>query len=154
MPKLSKVLAGKKAKHAGNVFEHWLKVTALSQRFEVIQIPNGCKTLGKNRLIRVKTPFDMLIAKDREVVFLDAKSCAGKCFSRSAITPHQAFALSGLEGQGFLAGYLVHFTTLNIVSFFSATHLLNLKLNDSLKPEQGIVIGNSKEMNLNLLLGE
>lgn len=152
MPNLNKILGGKKAKHAGNVFEHWLSSCAQRQKFEVIRIPDGCKTLGKGRLIRIQSPFDFLLAKDREAIFLDTKSCAGKSFARSAITPHQAFALSRLEAQGFIAGYLIHFTTLNTVSFFSASHLLDLKLNESLKPEQGVIIGDSKEININLLL--
>jgi len=150
MPTIKKVIAGKKAKYSGIRFEEFLKSCAYKQKWEVIQIPSGCRSLGRNKLIRVATPFDFVFAKQGKCLFIDAKSTTAKSFSKSMITPHQALSLSMVEKQGFYAGYIVNFSNLNKIVFFSARHLLETRINESLCYKQGVIIGDSKRIDLDM----
>lgn len=152
MPTLQKITGGRLAKRNGKVFEQFLKNCALEKHFEVIHIRDGCERVGAHKLVQVSQPFDMVLAKKGKVVFLDAKSISGKFFARSWINLRQALPLSRLEENGFLAGYVIFFTTVKKVAFFSAGHLMRLKQGDSLSPEQGVIIGDDKNINFDLLI--
>ena len=148
---MNKIIAGKRAKHNGNYFENFLKSCAYRDKWEVLQIPNGCKTLGKNNLIRIPSPFDFVFCKNQKAIFADAKTTERSTFSRSQINVNQSFSLSRLEAQGFIAGYIVRFSKQKEVFFFSAAILSGLKPQESLSPKDGVFIGNDIHIHLDVL---
>jgi len=151
MPTIRKVIAGKRAKVNGSNFENLLKFSAVKKMWTVTRIPDGCKQLGGRRLIRVRTPFDFVFTRWGCSIFVDAKTTRAKTFSRTQITPHQIFHLKEIEQDGFAAGYIVNFSTLNKTVFFSATVLGNLRHQSGLDPEQGIDIGTNEIVLLHLI---
>lgn len=154
MPKLGNILRGRKAKRSGDGFETLLKSCALRSKFEVIHLPpSGAKTISNTKFIRVRIPFDFIFSKDSKAIFIDAKHKAnGSTFPRSNINIQQVLPLIGLESTGHVAGYIVQFTKDDLVVFFSAKKLWDLKYGDSLSPNAGTFIGNSKYIDLDLLL--
>jgi hypothetical protein len=66
----SRVIAGRKAKQEGKGFENTLYVDALRQGWYVINIPQGCRWIGQNKVIAVESPFDFLIIKDGKTICL------------------------------------------------------------------------------------
>lgn len=147
-------LRGKKAQASGDRWENILFSNAYRQGFHPCRIPNGCKSIGLNRLIRVESPFDFILSKVPGVVlFLDTKTCGTKNFSHSQLKKHQIEELRFCELAGALAGYLVHFQTINQVVFFSALQLMNLESKKSLKPKDGIILGKELDFNLDLIKG-
>jgi hypothetical protein len=148
---IKNIVRGKKAKVNGQRFEIFLENSAARKMWTVTRIPDGCRQVGPNKLLRVRTPFDFVFTRWGKAVFADAKSTQTKYFSKSALTPHQIEQLKDIENDGFAAGYIVNFSTLNLVVFFSATLLSEIKTRDSVGPEQGILIGNDEVINLQLI---
>ena len=67
---IKRQLGGKKAKRNGQSFERNLIIEASYQDFAHIQIPDGCRQLGFNKLIRVKSPFDFVFVNNKsEFIF-------------------------------------------------------------------------------------
>lgn len=152
MPTIRRVLAGKKSKLNGQMFENLLESSAYRQGWEVIKIPDGCRQIGQGKMIRISSPFDFVMVKKGHCLFIDAKSCIAKSFGNSMITPHQVLKLSRVQACGFLSGYICNFSSLNKVVFFPASQLYGLKHMESLKPEMGVMIGDRENINLNLLV--
>lgn len=143
MTERSRSIGGMKAKKRGDAFENLLRGEAQRTRWVIVSIPTGCKVLGKNRFIRVATPFDFVFVKSGYILFADAKTTIGKTFSKSMITKHQVDHLLQIHNEMICAGYIVNFTTLNTTVFFDALTLDSLKAGESLTPNQGIHMGNN-----------
>lgn len=154
MPSLRNSFRGHKAKKSGDLFETFLKSCAYRSKFEVIHLPPcGAKTISSTRFIRVKIPFDFIFSKNSCAIFIDAKHKAhGTTFPRSSVNLEQVLPLLSLEATGHVAGYIVQYTRNDLVVFFSAKHLWNLKPGESLMAEEGLVIGNAKDIDLDLLI--
>lgn len=148
MPKISKILAGKKAKARGDIFENAFRAAAYRAYFKPIQIPMGAKFVGKDRMIRVRTPFDFVLIHRKGTVFLDTKISLKKTFSYTQCTPHQVAELMEIERLGHLAGYVVYFSELNRIVFFHSHKLTRLQLGMSLRPEDGEDLGSLQTLNL------
>lgn len=136
----------------GALFESRLKFQALAESMAFVKIPTGAKPIGsaggRPTLIPVKTPFDFVFAKNGRAAFIDAKSISDKRFGHAQITPHQLIKLAEFETQRFSAGYVVNFREEDQVVFFPAKMLMTLKKGTSLSPNDGIVLGNTKEFKL------
>lgn len=130
------------------MFENIVYSTAWRQTFHPCRIPDGCKQLSNTKLIRVKSPFDFILAAPNgRCIFIDCKTTKAKKFNFSSIVEHQIDMLFGFEKCGHKAGYLIHFQETNDVVFFSASQFISNK-RGSLGPMDGLVIG--KEMDFNL----
>jgi hypothetical protein len=134
-----------------NVFQgHAARSGVLCLRF-----PNGCKTIpgpgGRPRLIRVRTPFDWILSHQGKAGFVDTKSTTSLTFTYTQVSDHQLAALRALEMQGHVCGYVVFFQKLNVVVFFRAHQLVALEPRDSLRPEQGLVVGTLLELDVKRL---
>lgn len=153
MTNLSRIIAGKKAKKAGDRFEDVLHINALRSGWEVIKIPMGAKMLTKHKMVRVATPFDFVFAKNKDkIIFCDAKTTTGMAFSNSQVKEHQMDKLFALHNKGFKSGYIICFVKKDITCFFSADKLHDAsKVRGSLKPEDGIRLGDCTKINLDLL---
>lgn len=113
-------------------------------RFEdiaVVPIPDGCRQINAHRLIRVKSPFDRILAKGGAAAFVDYKSCEKAPFSYSQVNLDQVIYLKSLHDKGLVAGYMVHFRQEDTLVFFNAQALFNLKPRTSLSAASGISLG-------------
>jgi len=139
---LKRRIGGKRAKSHGDEFEAIVKSAGALDGFHVIRMPDGCKVIGPNKLMRVRTPFDFIFVKSRkETFFADTKTTEGKSFSHSQITPHQLDELLKIELNGGIAGYIVYFRETNEIVWFSSSKLNSISRGESLKPEEGVLLG-------------
>jgi penicillin-binding protein-related factor A (putative recombinase) len=96
----------------------------------------------------VPTPFDFILTKNGQAACIDCKTIDSGNFSHSMLTQHQVDSLVNIFDSKIPAGYLVWFRDVDIMSFFTAEKLYHLYRRESLKPGDGIMCGNSKEMSL------
>lgn len=151
MPKLGKIRAGHRAKREGQIFEQ--QILALARRDGAIplRIPDGCRQVrgyGGLKLLRVKTPFDFAVFWRERVIVFDAKSTDTKTFSFSQIKPHQLHSLYECERECVTAGYLVHFRSEKLISFFPASTLMKVQRGSSLTPADGILLGHGENWSI------
>jgi len=141
---INRVRAGKVAQKKGQRFEIFIKNCAFASRFFPIQIPDGCDTKrgpgGRTVLIRVQTPFDFILIGHQQAIFLDTKTTSATTFSHSKIKHHQLINLLEASKAG-PAGYLVLFESKRLVVFFSAQKLQSIQPRQSLKPQDGLILG-------------
>lgn len=153
MKDIRRVILARQSQRSGARFEQILVAQAYRTSWTVIDIPDGCKQLGTNKLIRVRSPFDYVFVKDKKAIFCDAKTTKVKSFKFSNITDHQAKLLKDIHKQGFMAGYIINFTELNQTVFFNG-HQITAKGRGSLKPEDGVLIGQGFIINLDRIFTE
>lgn len=142
------IIGGRQAKARGDAFENILATSASRTNWDIIKIPLGAKQVSADRLIRVQTPFDFVFIKKEKVIFCDSKTTKNKTFTFSSITNHQLKELLICESHGHKSGYIVNFTEYKKTVFFSATQLNNLQKNNSLRPSDGILVGENYIINL------
>lgn len=147
----SKIMAGKRSKHEGDLFEMQLKMQSKAHGWKVIQIPMGAKMLNAHKLIRVQTPFDFVFVKRGKALFADAKSFQKPTISFSDLTHHQIENLFHVEQHGFKAGYIVNFRKLDQIRFYPASMLLELKQRSSYGHEDGFLMGSVQNISLDCL---
>lgn len=97
--------------------------------------------MSATKIIRMTNPFDFIFLKKGRVVFADAKTTKAKTFSFSALTQHQVRDLNECHKNNQTAGYIVHFSELKQIIFFNGSQLSNMQSGGSLKPADGILIG-------------
>jgi penicillin-binding protein-related factor A (putative recombinase) len=144
MSRLSNIIRGRQARNRGSSFENTLHGEFLRHGWTVTKIPLGAKQIGANKLIRVKTDFDFVFAKEGKAMFIDAKITKAKAYGCAAVTDHQINKLYDFEKQGFTAGYIICFSELKTTVFYRASQLRQLRDRSSLKPEDGVCIGNDR----------
>lgn len=127
--------------HIGTQFENILELQCKIQSTLFIKIPLGCRRIGQNKIIPVKTPFDYVLIYEGQSVFLDCKSCDTNTFTYSQITRHQIDYLKKVWDHKCRSGYLVNFRKLNYIIFFDADKLSKLGPGDGLKPQDGQYLG-------------
>lgn len=152
VPKLGRIIAGKRAKSNGLQFENCLITSANREGWHHIQIPAGCKRVSAKKIIMVRTPFDFVFMKNSHCMFIDAKRTSNKTFQHSQLTVHQIIELKRCEAQGFPAGYIVNFNELNLCVFYSATELSKVTRRASLDPQDGIYVGDNWRVSLNSII--
>lgn len=147
-----KAVIGMKARAEGLGFESFLVNSFRSQNYRVIHLPQGAKYVHHKWkgliLSPVKMPFDMIVSCVGKAGFFDAKSVSDQNFPFSMITSHQVEFMLDLEADGHKAGYIVHFKESNNVIFFTATQLNSLKRRQSLKQDEGVLLGTWFQLNL------
>ena len=146
--------AGRFAQKVGKSFEDYFHKACYYLRVTCIRIPDGCKKVGSGarpKLYPEKTPFDFLITKDGATACIDLKTTEEKNLAYSSIKPHQREALCEI-GPSIPAGYLVWFRPTDKVIFFDHEKLYSCMPRESLKPEDGLMIGALNEMDISLIL--
>lgn len=121
-------IAGKRAKIAGDMFEKQFERICEIQGVQCIRIPNGCRTLGPNKLVRCRTPFDFVLCYNQRAAFVDLKSIEDGNLTHSKITPHQVESLKRLSPGG-VSGYIVNLS--GEVYFVDVSILLETKRGQS-----------------------
>lgn len=148
------VRGGHKARSHGDFAEKMIYQACLKEKILALQIPTGAKIRkfgGRLVPIPIKTPFDFILYLNGKSVTLDIKFIEGDHFNYSWITPHQVESLLKIQETKNEAGYLIFFEKINQVVFFPASQLSSLKPRQSLKPQEGILIGSILAFNLSLL---
>lgn len=139
---------GSRAQKEGKGFEIIFQAVCNRQGFSWIKIPTGARIYGRDRFGKPKytltrSPFDFAIAGILEGLpvsaFLDCKSIDSASFPKSLVNWDQVNDLERFERVGHPAGYLIYLRKIQRVVFFKSSVIL--KMDSSLKPENGIDLG-------------
>lgn len=123
----AKIRAGAVAKANGDAFESiFLRMCRLNG-VAVTQIPSGCRRVGGNRLIPVKTPWDWVCSYNSQTALIDTKSTQEANFPCSMISEHQVRELLQHELRGAIAGYVIWLRKSDRVFFIKASALSKLQ---------------------------
>lgn len=145
-------LRGKIAKDQGAGFEARLEFVCHRSGVLATRIPDGCKMirtkLGAIIPKRVPTPFDFLLTKAGYTACIDCKTVESGNFSYSMLNEFQVRSLIGIYRSSISAGYIVWFRAPDKVIFFRASQLAALEPRESLKHEEGIMLGSSNDFSL------
>lgn len=117
---------GAKAKRAGDQFEALFFSAARLSGIAITRINDGCRTLGRNRLIRVKQPWDWVLTFQGMTALIDTKTTNAAAFPCSKIDGNQLRELTRHAAQGAIAGYVV-WTRATHELFFVPAGLLTMK---------------------------
>ena len=147
----NKQYGGIKAQKGGLGFENIFQWAGRSQGFHVERMPDGCKTIGKNKIIRIKTPFDFVICKEGRCAFVDTKTINANTFPFNLIKQHQVDCLANI-GLHAASGYVVWYRKSDRINFYLAEILITLGSNDSLSHEKGIPLGKISDFRLQPIL--
>jgi len=143
-------IAGKTAKREGDLFERILEQRALINCYNLIRIPDGCKTVRRGQktvLKRVKSPFDFILQKPGgKNIFFDAKSKEGDKISYSNFfsnesTASQVLTLLESENFGQKSGFMVWFRGADKIVFILASDVATMKPRTSFSRYDGIKLG-------------
>ena len=140
-------MRGKRAKYGGMEWENRLISQCSLYDLSVIRIPDGCKQVAAGRLIRVRTPFDFIVADHFQAAFLDTKTIDATSFGYSLIDQNQLNNLLKLHDKGHVAGYLIWFKPLDQVLFFNAGQLLEVRPGNGLFLPSGLLLGSVSDFN-------
>lgn len=140
-------LAGKKAQSSGATFELIFQRQAQRQRVHCLQMPDGCRQIGGNRLIRVPTPFDWILAFNGKSAYVDTKTFEHDRLRRSDLVPHQIEALYNI-GWHCPAGYVVWFRKTQAVVFYSWHFMIKIGQGQSASQQEGILLGTIEDFSV------
>lgn len=131
----------------GEIFEKLFYRAVTSLGMACVRIPNGCKTVGRNKLIRVKTPADYMVVSKGRFAMIDTKTQgSGQTFPKANINSNQVFSMLYMKQHGAWGGYVCHFRDIDKVVFFDA-EVLRLA-DEGLHWEDGLYLGPIEDMNL------
>lgn len=142
---------GKLAKAQGLQFEKILEFNAKCQDILFVRMPDGCKTVSRTRIIRVRTPFDYVLVYNGISVFIDCKSFDSDRITHSQLVDHQIDSLKQINEKGCTSGYLVWFRKENAVCFAPISRLSRLTPGQSLHGSETIYLGSIEEFYLGRL---
>lgn len=147
---------GAKAKRMGTSFEDSFETWAVQTGWACTRIPDGCRTFGRNRLARVRTPFDYILSRTSQALVVDTKTSQGKRFPHSKIDLYQVSQLILHEKAGIAAGYVIQLREANTVIFVKASVLLKRHYmgegSISIEDSDVSVIGNGLKLDLSRAL--
>lgn len=154
MQNINRINGGKKAKKEGKGFETFMDIEAVRQGFVVVQIPDGCRQIGKDKLIRTKTPFDRVYVKSSKSIFCDLKSYdrVSISFSLASLFIDEIKLLNRIEKEGECAGFIIYFRPLNSVYFARASQLMALEGRSSLNAQDCLFLGDLHSINLQKII--
>lgn len=117
--------SGAKAQQFGAQFERIFQAMCFRVGVAATRMPDGCRSAGPNRLVRVKTPWDWIVTHCAKTGLIDTKTTDGNTFPHSKIEPHQVRAMLEHENWGAVAGYVVWMRATNKVIFLPASALVD-----------------------------
>lgn len=121
---LANRLQGAKAQRAGRGFEEaFARRCSYCALLAYNRVPDGCRTLGARKLIRVKTPYDWVLTFEGQTALLDTKTFDIARLLPSKIESHQMKAMLEHELMGATAGYVIYFRPVEEVRFAPASVL-------------------------------
>lgn len=125
-PNPARTLAGRKAQRYGQMFENLFRSNLTRARLAFDRMPDGCRVVGRGRLIRVKTPFDWIVTEGGRTAVLDTKTFDEHRLMPHMIEEHQLRALEKHARAGAVAGYVIWFRPCDLVVFADASQLYEI----------------------------
>lgn len=114
---------GRNSKCFGDAFEEIFYKICQRSDIAITRVPDGCRQLGSNKLIRIKSPFDWILSHEGKTAFIDTKTIQGAHFSNSQIKPHQIEAMCIHEDRGAKAGYVIWARSTSKIFFIPSSAL-------------------------------
>lgn len=102
---------------------------------------------GRAIALRAELDFALITPQGR-VAYVDAKSCSGKSYPRSALTPHQVRRAYVYNQYNVPSGFIVEFRQHDAVVFFCGLRAHALRAGQSLQPADGLHLGHSLRFSL------
>ncbi len=134
----------------GAGFESYFHKCLLIKNWKVLRLPDGCRHVGQNKIIRLKSPFDYIATKaGGKSFYCDCKTTIGESFPFSAINQDQVRDLLGIQNNGHVAGFVIHFRQVDKYCFISAKELSEVVPGGSIKARAAIDLG--KEIDIDKL---
>lgn len=121
----TRIRAGIKAQGFGELFERIFKRLE-RDHLTITRMPDGCRHMRGNKIIRVKTPFDWIVSYKDFTGLFDTKTTETDSFAHSAIVSHQVLTLAKHHRNGTHAGYVLWFRKTDSVIFMPASQLLEI----------------------------
>ena len=143
-----------KAKHAGNQFEALFERACQRQGLGILRIADGCRRLTQKKLIPVKQPCDWILAWNNKMALIDTKTLGYGNFTASHVNHNQVDKMAVMSQFGVIGGFITWFRDKNKLSFFSVDQLHNLEPESSLKPEDGIDLGQIEDPQIKKIFEE
>lgn len=135
----SRRIAGKRAKYAGDNFEAQFENLCAIQGISVVPIPDSCKQVAFNRIVRIRSPFDYCICYKQRSAHIDTKSSEKTNFTYSMIDQYQLVQLKKLSPGG-PSGYVIAMG--ERVYFVDVSILLDVKKHTSIDFTKCKYLGN------------
>lgn len=103
-------------------FENRIEREIWAQGNYCARIPTGVRVIGKGKVAMRKTPFDFAASINGRAVFFDAKSTSASTFNIGSMVMavkkvHQFHELSAAFRAGAVAGYLIWFYDLRLITW-------------------------------------
>lgn len=131
---------GSKQKAFGDLFEDlFFNLCARIPGMAITRFPDGCRVVGKNKLIRVKTPCDWILTYGGMTALIDTKTTENDSFPHGMIEKHQVMEMLKHSQAGARSGYVIWMRKTDDIIFCSSLMLSGLMhLRGSIKaPLQG-----------------
>lgn len=136
-----------KPAQVGSLFEQLFFRAAVHNKIGILRIPNGCKSLGLKKIIRIKSPCDFVLAHKGRCALIDTKSQGtGLTFPKANINMHQVMSINYMVNHGAVGGYIVFFREIDLVVFFDSEQLRTAE--SGLGFGKGLNLGSIDELNL------
>lgn len=145
------------SKRVGTGFENVFEKITAQAGILCIRIPDGCKVVGLNNLVRKKTPFDFILISNGQCAMIDTKTTIGESFrinDPKLFEPHQISIMKAANERGITAGFMILFRLTETLCFIEAKDLDNLKYQGkkSIGPSDCILLGRlGEELNWKVL---
>lgn len=118
---------GMKQKAFGDLFEELFFLSCQRvQGMAISRFPDGCKVVGGNKIIRVKTMCDWILTYGGVTALIDTKTTADDSFPFSKIEPHQVDEMLRHSQSGAKSGYVIWLRKSDDVLFCSSLMLSGL----------------------------
>jgi len=146
MVNFNKVRGGLYAKKVGAGFEdRFEKYCYHAENVSCIRLPDGCKRVGANQFIPVRTAFDWIVFHRDTVIFCDTKTTNTNSYSINE--GKVAFQLENFricDSHNHIAGFLVEYRDINELRWFGHKRITEiLKEKKSLRSDEGLLVGSS-----------
>lgn len=144
-------MSGIASKNSGIYFETFFTLSCQSQGIHIYRLPDcGAKFIGKNKIIKKQIICDFILSYNDSLFLIDTKTIAKNKLSYSDINSksffNQLIEMDKLQENlnKPRTGFVVHFSKLDVISFFNTKILLNLSEKKALSYKDGLIL---KEIN-------
>jgi hypothetical protein len=145
---IKKRIAGKLAKTRGELFESRFESQCRFYGVTCVPIPDSCKVIGANKIIRVFSPFDYVIGYGNRAGFVDTKTVLGGGFTYSMIHQKQVESLGKLTHCG-VSGYVINLS--GKVYFVSVEQLREVRPRSSIDFDSALFLGNETFFDIRMM---
>ncbi len=120
-PNVNHIIAGKRAQSVGREFEGHLKKLFNRAGWLCIHFPSGMRRVGPGgrKIVPIRSRFDFVAIKNGQTILFDAKTTKAAKLPPNICKEHQSDTLSACLAYGVPAGFIVWFSSLGVIRFYS-----------------------------------